>query len=107
MAQRSRVRLAAIDAETALRCPASLCPSLRSRTDFLSVFFLPVARAFQGVGDLLGHVVLVVLGEHAIGLERAGWPDHPFGDHALSLAEQIRQEALIGDRYGILAVGHV
>src|SRR5258708_22829357 len=84
---------------------SSLCPCLRSRGGFLSVLFLPVARPFQCVGDLLGHVVLVMLGEHAIGLERTRWLDHPFGDHALPLAEQIGQDALIGDRDRILAVG--
>src|ERR1700704_1144318 len=105
-----RQRLATIEAKTALKSAlktASLCPSLRSRSDLLSVFFFPVARPLQGVGYLLGHVALVMLGEHAVGLERAGRLDHPFGDHTLALAEQIRQKALIGDRNGVLAIGHV
>ena len=32
---------------------------------------LPVALGFQGVGHFLGHVVLVVLGQHFVGLEEA------------------------------------
>ena len=37
----------------------------------------------------------------AAGLERA------FGDHALPFAKQIRQDALIADRDGAVAVGHL
>ena len=66
-----------------------------------------MALLLQGVGDLLRHVGLVVLGEHAVGLERAGRLERAFGHHALPFAEQIGQQTLIGDRERVLAVGHV
>ena len=66
-----------------------------------------MALLLQGVGDLLRHVGLVVLGEHAVGPERAGRVEGALGDHALPFAEEIGQQALIGDRDGALAVGDV
>ena len=50
------------------------------------------ALLLQRVGDLLGHVALVVAGQHLRGdedpvLEPAG------GDHPLALAEEVRQDA--------------
>ncbi len=46
---------------------ASLRPALWRGAEFPFVIFLPVALLFQGVGDLLRHIGLVVLGEHAVG----------------------------------------
>ena len=73
---------------------------------FLPVVVLPVPLLLEAVGDLARHVVLVVLGEHAVGLEGAGLVERAFGHHALPFAEQIGQQALIRDRDGVAAVGH-
>ena len=73
---------------------------------FLPVVVLPVSLLLETVGDLARHVILVVLGEHAVGLEGAGLIERAFGHHALPFAEQIGQQALIRDRDGVAAVGH-
>ena len=39
--------------------------------------------------------------------ERAGRLDHALGHHPLPFAEKVGQDALIGDRDRILAVGHL
>ena len=49
----------------------------------------------------------VVFGKDGVGVELSGAVERAFGDHALALAEQIRQYALIGDRDIAIAVGHV
>ena len=67
----------------------------------------PVALLLQRVGDFLRHVVLVVLGQHGVGLEPAAGLERAFGDHALPFAEQVRQDALIADRDSAVAVGHL
>ncbi len=59
----------------------------------------------QGIGDILGHVVLVVFGEHGVSLENAGSVERTFGNHALPFAEQVGQNSLIGNRQRRAAVG--
>ena len=71
----------------------------------LLVIVLPVALLLQRVGDVLGHIGLVVLGEHGVGLEHAGRVERAFGDHALPFAEQVRENSLIGHRQGRAAIG--
>ncbi len=75
------------------------------RHALLAVIVLPVALLLQGIGDVLRHVGLVVLGEHGVGAEHARRIERAFGDDALPLAEQIRQDALVGDRQRRAAVG--
>ena len=54
----------------------------------------------QRVGDVLRHIVLVVLGKHSVRPENAGWIERAFGDHALPFAKQIRKNSLVGNRQG-------
>ena len=61
----------------------------------------------QGVGDFLGHVALIMLSEHIVGIEYAGVVERPFRHDPLPFAEQVRQDALKGDRNGTVAVGHL
>src|SRR6516162_6871373 len=65
---------------------------------FLLVLVLPMPLLLQGICDFLGHVGLVVLGEHVVGPKHAGIVEGTFGDDALPFTEQVRQDALIGDR---------
>ena len=58
----------------------------------------------QRVGHLLGHVILIMLGEHGIGLENAAAIERPFRHHALPFAEQVGQDALIRHGYRVVAV---
>src|SRR5690349_21546110 len=74
---------------------------------FFAAFFLPMALLLERVSDFLGHVLLVVLGQHAVGLEHAAAVERTFGHDALAFAEEIRQQALVGDPDGVLAVGHI
>ena len=60
------------------------------------VSFLPAPLFLQRVDDFARHIALVVLGEDRVGAHLAGRREHAFGDHALTLAEQVRQETLIG-----------
>src|SRR4051794_6142063 len=71
----------------------------------LLVIVLPVALLLQRVGDVLGHVGFIMLGEHGVGLEHAGAIERAFGDHALAFAEQIGENSLVGHRQGGAAVG--
>ena len=59
----------------------------------------------EGLGDLGGHVVLVVLGEHGVGEEAAGSVELAFGDHALALAEEVGEDAGVADGDGLDGVG--
>ena len=70
-----------------------------------AVIVLPVALLLQGVGDILGHVGLVMLCQHGVGPEDAGSIERAFGDDALPFAEQVRQNSLVGDRQRGAAVG--
>ena len=67
--------------------------------------FLPAPLLLQRIDDLARHVALVVLGENGLGADLAGRVQHALGDDALTLAEQVRQEALIGDLEIMRAVG--
>ncbi len=59
----------------------------------------------QAVGDFLRHVILVVLGQHGVGLEDAVSRECAFRDDALLLAKQVRQDAGIGHRHRFFLVG--
>ena len=48
-----------------------------------------------------------MLGQHGIGTEHAGLIEGAFRHDALPFAEQVRQQALIGDRHSVVAVGHL
>ena len=85
-------------AEYALRARTHHLFALRQASGLLAVIVLPMPRLLQGIGDLLGHIGLVVFGENGVGGEHARAVERAFGDHALPFAEQIRQHALIGDR---------
>src|SRR6201987_3029444 len=72
--------------------------SFRSRSACgLGVIVFPVPLLLQLVGDFLGHVGLVMLGEHSVGAEHAGTVERTFGDHALPFAEQIGEDSLVSD----------
>src|SRR6516225_8172743 len=86
---------------------ASLRSALCGGAELAFVVVLPVALLLQSIGDVLRHVGLVVLGEHAVGPKCTSRIEGAFGDHALPFAEKIRQQALIGDRDRTLAVGHL
>src|ERR1700690_251107 len=66
---------------------------------------LPVPLLLQGLDNLARHVILVVLGEHGVGLEQAARLDIALGDDALPLAEQVGHNALEADRNVLVAVG--
>jgi predicted hotdog family 3-hydroxylacyl-ACP dehydratase len=61
----------------------------------------------QGVGDLRRHVGLVMLGQHLLGIEHAVVADAALGHHALTLAEQVGQDAGVADRYRGGVVGDI
>jgi hypothetical protein len=61
--------------------------------------FLPASALFlERVDHLARHIALVMIGENRIGPHLAGRLEHAFGDHPLTLAEQVRQQTLIGNR---------
>src|SRR6516225_5215658 len=86
---------------------ASLRSALCGGAELAFVVLLPVTLLLQSIGDVLRHIGLVVLGEHAVGPKCTSRIEGAFGDHALPFAEEIRQQALIGDRDCTLAVGHL
>src|SRR5215510_4953899 len=86
---------------------ASLRPALWRGAEFPFVVVLPVTLLLQSVGDVLRHIGLVVLSEHAVGPKGTSRIEGAFGDHALPFAEKIRQQTLISDRNRTLAVGHL
>ena len=65
-----------------------------------------MALLLQRVGDILRHIGFVMFGEHAVGLERAGFIEHALGHHALAFAKQIRQNTLITHRQARIAIRH-
>src|SRR6056297_819775 len=72
--------------------PGPTRPPRRSPRPGLGGARAEMTLLLQRLGDLLGHVLLVVLGEHLLGLENAA--DQPaLGDDALPFAEQVRQDA--------------
>src|SRR5580704_12242184 len=73
----------------------------------LLVRVLPMPLLLQGVGNFLGHVGFVVLGEHVVGPKYACAIECAFRHDALPLAKQVRQNTLIGDRDRPMAVGHL
>src|SRR5260370_9139287 len=93
--------------------PRSLLPPLRRALRGLGsagirlggVIVLPVPLLLQRVRDFLGHIGLVVLGEHGVGLEHAGRVERAFADHALPFAKQIGPNSLVGARQRRAAVG--
>ena len=64
-----------------------------------------MALLLQGIGDVLGHVGLVMFCQYGIGLEDPGGVEHAFGDDALPFAKQVGQNSLVGDRQRGAAVG--
>jgi len=68
-------------------------------------FFMPVARCFQSVGDFLGDVVFVVFGKDFAGNENALGVDRALGHDALTLAKEVRQDALVGDGNAVAQIG--
>ena len=66
----------------------------------------PLAARLQGLGDFRGHVFLVMLGQDLIRLEAAVGLQAAFHHHALALAEEVGQHALIGDGQRFLQIGH-
>src|SRR5690242_13722575 len=59
---------------------------------------LPVTLSFERVGDLAGHVGLVMTREDRVGQEHARGFEHALRHDPLPLPEQIRQEPLIAHR---------
>src|SRR5215207_3031261 len=84
-----------------------LGPSWKPRRSWrrLAFRFLPPALPFQGLGDLLGHVVLVVLGEEGVGPEDAARIDHAFRDDTLPLPKEVWDDAGIGDPHRLVRIG--
>lgn len=60
----------------------------------------------QGVRRFGRHVVLVVLGQHFIGLQHALRIELAQGDDALAFAEQVGQDAVVAHQYLLNAVGN-
>src|ERR1700733_16032819 len=95
-----------------VRLPRSLRCSLRLRralrrarrsrgfciTRLRAVIVFPVTLLLQRVRDILGHIGLVMLGEHGVGPEHAGGVESALGDHALPFAKQIGKNARVGNR---------
>src|SRR5882724_4615040 len=76
-------------------------------TVVLAAILLPMPLFLERVSDFLGHVFLVVLGQHAVSLEHAGAVECTFGHDPLAFTEEVWQQSLIGDPNCVLAVGHV
>ena len=53
----------------------------------------------ERIGDFLGHIILVVLGQNVCGEKRAVSDDATLGDNALPLAEKVGQNAGIKRRH--------
>src|ERR1700691_3409750 len=79
----------------------------RSRRSWLGdvLPFLPAPLFLQRLDDLARHIALVVLGENGVRPQLIGGRQHALGDYALTLAEQVRQEALVRDANIVGAVG--
>src|ERR1700741_4122697 len=75
---------------------------LRSRGSFV----LPSALLLKFVGYVLGHVSLVVFGEHGIGMKEARSSHRALGHDTLSFTEEIRQQSSVADLDVVLQVGH-
>lgn len=68
---------------------------------------LPEALVLQPVGDFLRHIILVMLGQNAVGHETVGGGiKNAFRHHALPLTEKIGQDAGIADRHVCFTVRH-
>src|SRR5699024_7872087 len=67
---------------------------------------LPEALLLERLGDLGRHVVLVVLGEHAVGTENPTRFEFALGHHALALAEEVREDAAIAHRNLLGRIGN-
>src|SRR5688572_11697717 len=83
------------------KCPTSISMmaiATASPLRLRALSALPMALLLQRVGDFARHVALVVAGQHGVGLEHARRIEHALGHHALTLAEQIGQNAAIRDR---------
>ena len=61
----------------------------------------------QGIGHFLRHVVFIMLGEHVVGAEHAAPIKRAFRHDTLPFPEQVRQDALIGNRNGLVPVRQV
>src|SRR5262249_31729480 len=72
-----------------------------------SVLVPPMPLLLEGIGNLLRHVIFVVLGEHVVGLEHAVAVERAFRHNTLPFAEQVWQDALIGNRNGAVSVRHL
>ena len=89
--------------------PATLqgCFRFRAAVRLGAVVVLPEPLLLQRVGDILGHVVLVVLGQHSVGLEHTGGVERTLCDHALPFAKQVRKNSLVGNRQGGAAIANL
>src|ERR1700675_1464134 len=72
----------------------------------LAVSLFPEPLFLQRVRNFLGHVSFIMLGERGVGPEHAGGVERAFGDDALPLAKQIRENSVIGNRQRRAAVGN-
>src|SRR6202040_62924 len=88
------------------RSRGSFAASAGGCSGLAAVIIFPMSRTLQGVRHLLGHIGFIVLGEYRVGLEGAACIECAFRHDSLTLAEQIRQHALIIDRDAGLAIGH-
>src|SRR6516225_8658913 len=75
---------------------------LRSRRSFVA----PSALLLEFVGYVLGHVSLVVFGEHGISMKKARPLHRALDHHALSFAEEIWQQSGVADLNVMLQVRH-
>src|SRR5262245_56178655 len=67
---------------------------------------LPHTLLLQGLGHFRRHVGLIMLGEHGIGLQAARCIQCSLGDDSLAFAEQVRQNAAIGDLDALGGIGY-
>src|SRR5690606_2436905 len=81
----------------------SLAPGVGGRC---ASFRLPYALFLQPLGHFPRHVVLVVLGEHAVGDEDAVRAEAALGHNPRPVAEQVWQDARVADLDGVLRIGN-
>ena len=67
----------------------------------------PLPGLLQSLGDLGGHIILVVLGQDLVRPEHAVGPEAPLSHDSLSFPEEVGQDAHIGDRGRRRAVGQL
>src|SRR5262245_18636740 len=98
----ARSRQAPARSPCLLSSPASFLHALLGR----AAGTLPHTLLLQGLGHFRRHVGLIMLGEHGIGQQAARSIQGALGDNTLTLAEEVRQNAGIGDLDALGGIGY-